>query len=214
MGQTPQLADVIDEAIENRLDHVFTGTVGRVLSYDTVRQMVTVQPLIKHIYIDERGDRVADTHPPLQGIPVQFPGAGAYRITWPINKGDLVLLVGVSENIDRLKASDGAKVIDPKFTLRFNLSNTVALPGFHTFGKVPTTAPTDALVVHADKIRLGSPSADGDVVVQEALDDFMTALTTAAASDPSGALTQLKTQLELLNTTTGWKAKTSKTKAE
>lgn len=69
------------------------------------------------------------------------------------------------------------------------------------------------------QVRLGSAGASGAVVVEAALTDFMAALAqaiTAQAGNPPGAaaLTALQTALQALNASLGWKARTSKTKAE
>lgn len=76
------------------------------------------------------------------------------------------------------------------------------------------------VTITSNTIKLGSSSAAGDVVVQAALtgaQGFMAALDTAitATGSPANApLVQLKTALLALNGSTGWKAGTSKAKAE
>lgn len=73
------------------------------------------------------------------------------------------------------------------------------------------------MTLTSNTIKLGSSSAAGAVVVQAALTDFMSALQAAITANPgpiAAALAALQTTLLALNASTGWKARTSKTKAE
>lgn len=173
MGQTPDLTEVIEGAIDSAFSGVSTAMPARVESYDATTQKAVVQPLAKHYYIDEKGDRVSEIRPTVQGVPVMFPGAGAYRITWPIVKGDLVLLIAASCSMDRIKAGKGG-ITDPIFDDKLDLSNSIALAGFHTFGRVPTTAPTNAMVMHAASLKLGSATANDPVARKSDLQEIVT----------------------------------------
>ncbi len=77
------------------------------------------------------------------------------------------------------------------------------------------------ITVTTSTLKLGSSSAAGDVVVQSALtgeQGYMAALDSAiatlGANPAAAALTALKTALQALNASQGWKAGTSKVKAE
>lgn len=76
------------------------------------------------------------------------------------------------------------------------------------------------VTITSSTVKLGSSAAAGDVVVQSALtgtQGFMAALDTAitAAGSPANApLVALKNALVALNGATGWKAGTTKAKAE
>lgn len=186
---------------------------ARVESYDADRQCVDVQPAISDLY-ERDGERVAERLPVITDVPVHFPGSGGYRVTWPIARGSEVLLVFCSSSLDEWKARGGGEVA-PSDDRRHHLNDAIAIPGVHALSP-PTTAPTDAMVVHAPVLRLGGPAAAGDVVVQSALTAFMLALDAAipSAGTAASALTALKAALQALNGGLGWRAGTAKTKAE
>jgi hypothetical protein len=191
-------------------DDLRVALPGRVTAYDAAKQRASVQVLVWHAHLDEQEERIAKPLPELQGVPVAFPGGGGMRITWPLAVGDSVLLVFASSSIARWKAT--GREGDPGDDRRQDLNDAIAIPGLHDFAHVPTPAPTDAIVTHG-LTKLGGPDATKDVVVQSALDTFITALTHAiGAAVPNdgghAALTDLKTQLG------AWAAGTTLTKAK
>lgn len=155
---TPSYAAIIDAAIARQLASVRVMLPGRVESYDASSWKANVQPLVMETYLDGGIRQPAQVLPVCTDVPVIFPGSGDQRITFPIKRGDLVTLAFCSSSIDRLLAGDG-DVVDPQDDRHHHLSDAVAFPGFFTFGDVPTSAPTSAMVLHADQIKLGGPSA-------------------------------------------------------
>jgi hypothetical protein len=214
----PSLENVLELMREVTLDGVRVMLPGRITTYDPVKQRASVQPLVKHRHVAEDGETiVAEVLPVIHDCPVVFCGTSRGRITWPVAAGDTCEIRFASSSISSWVASGG--IVDPGDDRHHDLSDAVVFVGLHDFAHVPTDAPTDALVVHATGgtvIKLGSSSASQAVVVQSALGDFMAALAAAipGAGVGAGALTSLQTQLGLLNGGTGWKARTSKVKAE
>ncbi len=47
MPKEPSLADVIGDAMESRVEDIFTATIGRVESYDAKKRTIDVLPVIK-----------------------------------------------------------------------------------------------------------------------------------------------------------------------
>jgi hypothetical protein len=47
MEQAPTLAQLLKQAIENRLLHVHTALIGRIEKYDSNTQLADIQPVIK-----------------------------------------------------------------------------------------------------------------------------------------------------------------------
>lgn len=156
---TPSLRTLIAGAMDRRLAGVRVSMPGRVLAYDAARGAVDVQALISDGVVDD-GERTAEALPVLVDVPLMFPGAGPYRITWPIEAGAIVLLVVASSSIARWKVGDGVDVTDPGSDHRHHIEDAIAIPGLHAFGAPPTEAPTDALVIHGPAIRLGAAAAD------------------------------------------------------
>lgn len=211
MGQTPDIADVIDDAIDLRLDDVYTSMPGIVASYDPATQSASVQPAVDHTYENERGERVTERLPIIKSVPIKFQGSGPYRITFPIAAGDPVLLVFTSCPLGAWLAKGG--IVRNRDARRFKLGDAIAIPGLHSFANVPTTAPTNAMVLHADAIRLGGPDADDPIARKSDL----AALASAIASSPDGVGfgTALKASLATYyGLTSPWPSCPSKVKSE
>lgn len=193
---TPSLRTLIAGAIDQRLSGVRVALPGRVVAYDAARQAVDVQPLVAD-GVEDDGVRTAEPLPVLVDVPLVFPGAGAYRITWPVAAGAIVLLVIASSSTSRWKVGAGAEVVDPGSDHRHHLEDAIAIPGLHAFGAPPTEAPVDAMVLHGDAIRLGSPAAADPVVRRSDLDavvaDVNDRMSTHTHATPSGATTTVTT---------------------
>lgn len=165
---SPTLTDVITTAMDVRLEDMHVSMPGRVVSYDATKQSASVQPLVKRITTDETGARVTETLPIINDVPVVFPGAGSYAITWPITVGDSVLLVFAETSLDRYLLS--GNIVDPIDPRRFALSDAIAIPGLRPFNNPVPSVPTNALVIKSPgEIRLGSASAADPVVRQSDL---------------------------------------------
>jgi hypothetical protein len=203
---TPSLRSVIARSIGSHVNGMRVALPGRVVAYDPIRQSVDVLPLIQDGFIDEDGERQAERVPILNNVPVVFPGCGSYRITFPIEVGDQVLLVFCSSSIARWKLTGGE--VDPGDDRRHDLNDAIAIPGVHSFSGAPTLAPLDALVLHGDQIKLGvyasNPAILGNLY-RNAEDVLLTALgvfatTVGTAIGNAGAATTLNTAITAFKT--------------
>ena len=191
---TPSLRALIGRAIEGHADGMRVALPGEVVAYDPARQSVDVMPLIQNGYLDENGVRQIERVPIVLDVPLAFPGAGPYRITFPVAVGDHVLLVFCSSSITRWKLIGGE--VDPADDRRHDLNDAIAIPGIHDFAHVPTTAPTDAMVIHATELRLGSPTASDPVVRKSDLDQLIAKFNTHSHTGTSvsgGAVSTIPT---------------------
>lgn len=154
--RSPTLGGFTLHAIETFLrNKVHTATVAVVEKYDAATQTVNVQPLIKEPVELEDGTFDIERRPVLQNVPLIFPGAGGMRITFPVRKGDTVLVVFAERSLDKWQHQGGE--VDPGDRRMFHLSDAVAIPGLH-----PNSAPwSDA---DTSVITLGSDSGDGEFV--------------------------------------------------
>ncbi len=150
-SDTPSLADILLQAIENHMLDVHTAIPAVVVSYDATKQRVSVQPLIKQARRDQTDERVVDELPVITDVPVEFPGSGAFSITWPIKKGDTGMLQFCEGSIDKWKTRGG--VVDPNDDRRFNLSDAVFHPGVRSF-----KSPIPSAGVHASAMVVRAPN--------------------------------------------------------
>jgi hypothetical protein len=161
----PSLATVIVDHVRAHLDELHTAMPARVESYDPATQRADVQPLVKDALPDEEapGGVRAVSFPVIPGVPVLFPGGGGFRVTWPLQRGDGVLLVFSEVSLDVWKHGPPGEVVDPEAYWRHHLADAVALPGLRPFTQPWTGASTTELTVGLDgglQLRIGPSSID------------------------------------------------------
>lgn len=153
MSSAPTLAEAIRRALEARASEICTAIPARVESYDAATQRASVQPLIRRAFEDETGARQAERLPIISDVPVVFPGAGAYAITFPVAKGDTVLLVFSQASIDKWLTS--GKDVDPGDDRRHSLNDAIAIPGLRHTAQPTGGSAAGALVLTAPAIHAG-----------------------------------------------------------
>lgn len=132
--RTPELEDVIRLALENFQASFHVALPGRIESYDESTQTANVKPLLKNSFIDADGVDVVEELPVINSVPVQFMRGGGFFLSFPIVKGDHVLLVFNERSIDKFQTGSGDDT-DPVDTRMHNLSDAVAIPGFYPDSK-------------------------------------------------------------------------------
>lgn len=199
MAQSLTLAELLKQAIENRLLDVHTALIAQVESYDAKKQQVNVSPVLKRNIKSLDGQLVSEQLPMLCDVPVLFPRAGGYFISFPIQPGDFVQLIFNESNIDEWLLGGASSLNSPD---RFTLQGAVAIPGVSPESKPIHGAhernfvagKEDGLQIHIDdqKIRLGSADATEALaiasMVKIELEKLKTAITThvhAINGDPS-----------------------------
>jgi len=146
-SRTPSLAQVLDAVIMRRLSDAHTVLPGRVERYDAAKQVVDVQPLLKSRIVLEDGTLADESFPVLVSLPVVFPGAGGFRITFPVKQGDGVVVVFAEASLDRWQKLGGEQATDGR---RFHLADGIALVGLHDDTKVWTGASESDLTIGKD----------------------------------------------------------------
>lgn len=143
--RTPDLAELLREAVDHALRDVHVALPGRVESFDADAQTAQVQPLVKRRdFAAEQARRM----PVLNGVPVVFPSAGGYRLTFPLAKGDTVLLVFAHRSLDVWQANGGE--VDPGDLRHHDVSDAVAIVGLHDNRHPLSDFATDGLVLGKD----------------------------------------------------------------
>lgn len=163
MTKVPTFAHVIKKAIDNRLLDIHTALIAKVESYDAEKQLVNVAPVLKRSVARRDGDFTHETLPLLCDVPVLFPRAGGYFISFPVKPGDFVQLIINETDIEAWFDESQPSIAHDE---RFTLQGAVALPGIFPQSMALKGAHETNLVlgqekglqIHIDgeKIRLGS----------------------------------------------------------
>lgn len=144
---TPNLGWVIKKLFDLRLRDVHTAIPAVVDRYDADAQTVDATPQVK-AYARQETQDVAVPLPQVTKCPVVFPGAGGFRITFPIQQGDTVLLLFAEGSIDAWRKAGGLQ--DPADMRRHHLSDGIALPGLYDATKAWSKASTSGLTIGSD----------------------------------------------------------------
>lgn len=190
-AQPPTLADLMRRSAAALLEGQHVTLPAVVERYDATRQCVDAQPTIMRERVGEDGATVAERLPVVLNAPVMFPGSGPYRITWPIEVGSVMVLHFTSAAMDRWLAL-GGKDVEPRDGRRHDLASAFAVPAGHSLAgatAASTTAPTDALVVHGDAIKLGGPDASTAPALNPDLAAFIAAFNAHTHTDPASGIT-------------------------
>lgn len=196
-SRTPTMAQAVAAILAQRLQEMHTALPGEVQSYDADKQTANVQPLVRVPVEQEDGSTVTEALPICANVPVIFPGAGGMRLTFPLKKGDGVLLVFAEAHLDAWQAKGGLQ--DPPLRRRFHVADAVAIPGLHPDTSKWTGASTSDATLGADggpqvvfktgEIHLGGSSTDPatepvllGLTATNALQQFTTTTGTAIAS--------------------------------
>jgi hypothetical protein len=121
-------SNALQAAITGRLANVWTALPGIVLSYNAKDNTVEVQPATQSKRRLKSGQVTDETIPKCVDVPVHFPSAGGYALTFPVKKGDECLLIFSKHSIDNWwDKGDVRPQSHP--TRQFNLSDGFAIIG-------------------------------------------------------------------------------------
>lgn len=166
-----QLLNDAEEAmrlvLDGRQSTIWTAIPGIIQSVNLAAMTCVVQPAIQGQIEDENGEIQSVNLPLLVDVPIVFPGAGGFLITFPMAAGDEVLVVFASRCIDAWWQSSGIQ--RPMEARMHDLSDGFAIPGprslpravsgiSSTGAQLRNQAGTTYIEIAADgKIKLVSP---------------------------------------------------------
>lgn len=166
----PDATTIARETARLAAAQVHVSYPATVVSYDSASQKATVRIVPCFRRKDPAQDNAVVTYrpPDLPGIPVAFPGAGAFSMTWPLAAGDSGLLIVTSRSMDEWKAN-GGPTSEPEDQRRHDLTDSVFLPGLRSFTtaeRIPAAGvDDDALVLRAPMTLVGDSTASAFVAL-------------------------------------------------
>jgi hypothetical protein len=186
MSSDPTPEESLDLILKALVSELKVMLPGRVESYDETTQTADVKPLLLDAYETESGVKSFEL-PVIPSVPVVFPRAGDYFMSFPLKADHYVMLVFCDRSYDPWWRSNG-NVADPVSMHRHSIKDPVALVGFYP--------DQDKLAdVHADNIVIGK---DGGTQVH--IKDGKIALGSESPSDALALAGLVKSELDDIKT--------------
>jgi len=138
-------------AMEGHQAKVWTALPAIVVSVNLQSQTISAQPSIQGSVSDASGQVQFVNLPLLVDVPICFPKAGGFALTFPIASGDEVLIVFASRCIDSWWQSGGIQA--PAEVRMHDLSDGFAL-------LAPTSQPKRLSVVSSSNVQLRNNEGD------------------------------------------------------
>lgn len=162
----PSPADLLTAATASATAKMRTAEPGIITAYDAATQRATVSLGIS-VRVKRPGGVVVHEAPVVvPNVPIAWPRAGGYSLTFPLAVGDEVLLVFSSRSLDEWKlgaARSGVEASDPR---RFAVQDAVAIPMVAASAPLPSTNyDAAALVLAGALLKLGDSSASDFVAL-------------------------------------------------
>jgi hypothetical protein len=189
MTITPELAEVIEVALESKMLDVHTSIPGVIQTYDPVTQTASVELQIQRALENEDGEIVFESLGVLQNVSVVFPRTKKYFMSFPLEPGDTGDVMFSEVPTGQWRAVPGEAV--PDSIGRHDLSGAKFYPGLSKDADALTDALTGALVVGeigGKQIRInataiqattgGAPTASDFVAMAAKVDAFISTFDT------------------------------------
>lgn len=203
---TPEIDELIRRALDSRIADVHVSMPGEIVSYDASTQTATVKPCLRRVMFDADDEQIAEEYPPIQNVPVSWPGGAGLTIHGTLVAGDTGDLVFSTYSHNEWQAT--GRVSTPGDLKPHNLGAAKFYPGLrHKKNPAPDTdnsiGKPGGLRAHfgQDAVSIGDGS-DFVALAQKVLAE-LTALkgfiTSAAATEASaaglGGMTALSTAI-------------------
>lgn len=167
----------IETSLESFTDavkyEINTAIPASIVSYDEDARTATVKVHYSDHYESEGTEPNREDWPPLPDCPVLWPRSGKFIFTWPLSKGDPVMLVFSQRSLQEWSASDGKTDIGSFLLSTHNPSDAVVMPGLSPSGnKIGETTEikitsSNEVQIKAEKFRFGSFDAAKALAVAE-----------------------------------------------
>jgi len=171
----PPLANAFLRAVEGIMRRLHVALPGRVEKYDATTQLADVKPMIPRLVPRRIGGYLAESIPVIPAVPVVFPRCGKFFVSFPIEKGDSVLLVFCDYDPQEWRRTGDE--VSPGIDARGHVSNAVAIPGIEPKSRALVSASATDMVIGQD--GTGKPriviEPDGNVRAgtQSGAEDFV-----------------------------------------
>jgi len=123
----PTLGEAIRAVFVNMLSEIHTVLPGQIEEYDRSKHKASVKPLIKKLFVD---GTILEL-PVIVSVPVIWPRTKKASFSFPLSRGDGVLLLFSERALDKwLTLGGDSTPDDPR---KFDLTDAIAIPGLFSF---------------------------------------------------------------------------------
>lgn len=125
--------DSTDRVLTRRLQDTRVAMPGRIVAYDSTKQVADIQPVVRDTRDVDFQTTVMQL-PVINSVPLVFPYGGAFRLLFRPAVGDTVLLIFCDVSID-IWSHQGGDDVDPRDGRRHELSDAIAIVGVRPASK-------------------------------------------------------------------------------
>ncbi len=127
-SRSPTLAEVIRAAMDCRELELHTSIPCRVEKNNGGKSL-DVKPVLRRRFQNPDGTEINESIPVIPSVPIAWPRAGKFFITFPIKQGDLVEVIVTETSRDAFQGGSDVVETDPDDFRRFDFSDAWAYPG-------------------------------------------------------------------------------------
>jgi hypothetical protein len=146
-GTSKTLAEVVRRGVERGAADLHVAIPAVVTKVDRDRGLVDAKPSLRDFFDDGDDLRTVDVAV-VCNVPIHYPGAGAFRLTFPVVVGDECLLLFADRSLDVWLSKGGE--VDPSPGIRHAISDAVALFGVHSIPKAWRNVAGDGMTIGHD----------------------------------------------------------------
>lgn len=168
-GPTESMQELLRNAINHQLTEFHVCMPGKIEAYNPLDGTATVKPTLSRRF---RGAEDVTEYPVISKVPVIQPRVAKARINFPIEPGDLCLIVFADRNIENWLQSDGARPKAVNDIRQHDLSDAFAILGGYPFLKPAPSKNPGALSIEVEpgiKVAI----TNGSVELLDLLDQLL-----------------------------------------
>lgn len=183
----PTLSEIVERALASRVADVHVSMPGEIVSYDATTQTATVRPGVRRVILSEDDDPIAEEIPPIENVPVSFPGGAGFTIHFALAPGDTGDIIFSSVSHNEWQAT--GRVSTPGDLKPHNLGSAKFYPGLRSRKNAAPDTDNSIGVPGGLRVHFGSTVNVGAGAQAVVLEDLMSAVLTALKGFISSAAT-------------------------
>lgn len=211
----PSPYEAVDAVLRDRLNTLHTAYPGRLVRYYPEKQTVDVQLCVmREVPGEDHEPDLFEEVPELVNIPVVWPRAGGFVITFPLNVGDYVAVFCGTTNTLLWREKGGTNMRPGVVGDEFGLNGCFVMPGYypdnreHTLKDVDTQnmvlrrvdggaaiaiKPDGSVHITSNHVVVGAGSAPGAVALAELVETAVKSAVTTAVTGHTHSVPALGT---------------------